>query len=192
MLNVSRLLPPFFPTTFQGSSFSQSRFFSNNLNWEVMELFELILSNANLDSEIASSICNSLAKALVLKLCEKANHFSQSSSLASNTYNRALQFMRRHFSLKSIEELANEVNVDPAYLSRIFRRFHKDTPYKFLVRLKMSHAASLLLTTGNLVKTSLLSSVSKTRFTSREPLKSVYGISPESFVKQRRQERQAI
>ena len=63
MLNVSRLLPPFFPTTFQGSSFSQNGF-SNNLNWEVMELFELILAML-LDSEIASSICNSLAKALV-------------------------------------------------------------------------------------------------------------------------------
>ena len=160
---------------------------------EVMELFELILSNANLDSAIASSICNSLAKALVLKLCEKANHFSQSSSLAWNTYNRALQFMRRnYFSLKSIEELANEVNVDPAYLSRIFRRFHKDTPYKFLVRLKMSHAASLLLTTGNLVKNIAFELGFENPFHFSRAFKSVYGISPESFVKQRRQEKQAI
>ena len=157
---------------------------------EVMELFELILSNANPDSASASSICNSLARALVLKLCEKANHFSNGGSLAWNTYNRALQFMRRnYFSLKSIEELANEVNVDPAYLSRIFRRFHKDTPYKFLVRLKMSHAASLLLTTGNLVKNIAFELGFENPFHFSRAFKSVYGISPESFVKQRRQER---
>ena len=157
---------------------------------EVMELFELILSNANLDSAYASSICNSLAKALVLKLCEKANHFSQSGSLAWNTYNRALQFMRKnYFSLKSIEELANEVNVDPAYLSRIFRRFHKDTPYKFLIRLKMSHAASLLLTTGNLVKNIAFELGFENPFHFSRAFKSVYGVSPESFVRQRRQER---
>ena len=157
---------------------------------EVMELFELILSNANLDSEYGASLCNSLAKALILKLCEKANHFSQSASLAWNTYNRALQFMRRnYFTIKSIEELANEVNVDPAYLSRIFRRFHKDTPYKFLIRLKMGHAASLLLTTGNLIKNIAFELGFENPFHFSRAFKSVYGVSPESFVRQRRQER---
>jgi AraC-like DNA-binding protein len=157
---------------------------------EVMELFELILSNANLDSEYGVSICNALAKALVLKLCEKAKHFSQTGSMAWNTYNRALQFMRRnYFSLKSIEELANEVNVDPAYLSRIFRRFHKDTPYKFLSRLKMGHAASLLLTTGYLVKNVAFELGFENPFHFSRAFKSVYGISPESFVKERRQEK---
>ena len=156
---------------------------------EVMELFELILSNANLDSEYGASICNSLAKTLVLKLCEKANHFSQSGSLAWNTYNRALLFMRRnYFSIKSIEELANEVNVDPAYLSRTFRRFHKDTPYKFLIRLKMGHAASLLLTTGNLVKNIAFELGYENPFHFSKAFKSVYGVSPESFVRERRQD----
>ena len=79
--------------------------------------------------------------------------------------------------------------VDPAYLSRIFRRFHKDTPYKFLVRLKMSHAASLLLTTGNLVKNIAFELGFENPFHFSRAFKSVYGISPESFVKQRRLER---
>jgi AraC-like DNA-binding protein len=165
-------------------------FFQISSIGEVMELFELILSNANLDSEYASSICNSLAKALVLKLCEKANHFSHSGSLAWNTYDRALQFMRKnYFSLKSIEELANQVNVDAAYLSRIFRRFHKDTPYKFLIRLKMGHAASLLLTTDNLVKNIAFELGFENPFHFSKTFKSVYGVSPENFVKQRRLDR---
>jgi len=37
-------------------------------------------------------------------------------------------------------------------LSRVFKSFHKETPYAFLVRLKMGRAASLLLKTDTLVK----------------------------------------
>jgi AraC-like DNA-binding protein len=96
---------------------------------------------------------------------------------------------RNYFSLKSIKELANEVNVDAAYLSRIFRRFHKDTPYKFLIRLKMGHAASLLLTTGNLIKNIASELGFENPFHFSRAFKSVYGISPECFVKQRRQEK---
>lgn len=168
----------------------RSGFFQISSIGEVMELFELILSNANLESAYGSSICNHLAMGLVLKLCEKANHFTSNGSLAWNTYNRALQFMRRnYFTLKSIQELANEVNVDPAYLSRIFRRFHKDTPYKFLVRLKMSHAASLLLTTENLIKNISYELGFENPFHFSRAFKSVYGVSPENFVKQRRLDR---
>lgn len=164
-------------------------FFQISSIGEVMELFELILSNANLDSEYGPSICNSLAKALLLKLCEKANGPSQNESLAWHTYDRVLQFIRKnYFSIKSIKELANEVHVDPAYLSRIFRRFHKDTPYKFLIRLKMGHAASLLLTTGNLVKNIAFELGFENQFHFSRTFKSVYGVSPENFVKQRRLE----
>ena len=181
---------PSFQQPFKAVHSGKAGFFQIISIGEVMELFELILSNANMDSQYGASICNSLAKALILKLCEKANHFSQSGSLAWDTYNRALQFMRRnYFSLKSIKELANEVNVDAAYLSRIFRRFHKDTPYKFLIRLKMGHAASLLLTTGNLIKNIASELGFENPFHFSRAFKSVYGISPENFVKQRREEK---
>ena len=162
-------------------------FFQISSIGQVMELFELILTNANLDSAYGSSICNSLAQALILKLCEKSNEASQSESLAWRTYDRALQFMRRnYFSIKSIKELANEVHVDPAYLSRVFRKFHNDTPYKFLIRLKMGHAASLLLTTESLSKNIAFELGFGNQFHFSRAFKSVYGLSPENFVKQRR------
>ncbi len=158
---------------------------------EIMDLFELILSNANLDSDHGVDICNSLAKALTLKICEKSNGLTQSESRAWDTYHRTLRYMRRnYFSIKSIEQLADEVNIDAAYLSRIFRRFHKDTPYRFLVRLKMGHAASLLLNSGKLVKNVAFELGFENPFHFSRAFKSVYGISPENFVKERQQENQ--
>ena len=53
----------------------------------------------------------------------------------------------------------------------------------------MSHAASLLLTTGNLVKNIAFELGFENPFHFSRAFKSVYGISPESFVKQRRLER---
>ena len=47
-----------------------------------------------------------------------------------------------------MKQLAEETHLDPAYLSRVFKRFHKESPYSCLVRMKMEHAASLLLKSG--------------------------------------------
>ena len=63
---------------------------------EVMELFELILSNGTRLRKCVIHLQFS-CKSSGLKLCEKANHFSNGGSLAWNTYNRALQFMRRNY-----------------------------------------------------------------------------------------------
>ena len=159
---------------------------------EIMELFELILSNANLESEHGVEICNSLAKALILKISEKSNGLTQSESRSWDTYHRTLCYMRRnYFTIKSIEQLADEVNIDAAYLSRIFRRFHKDTPYRFLIRLKMGHAVSLLLNSGKLVKNVAFELGFENPYHFSRTFKSVYGISPENFVKERQQENQS-
>tara|TARA_B100000242_G_scaffold7358_1_gene4796 strand:- start:2060 stop:3031 length:972 start_codon:yes stop_codon:yes gene_type:complete len=159
---------------------------------EIMDLFELILSNANLESENGDEICNSLANALILKICEKSSGLTQSESRSCETYHRTLRYMRRnYFTIKSIEQLADEVNIDAAYLSRIFRRFHKDTPYRFLIRLKMGHAASLLLNSGKLVKNVAFELGFENPFHFSRAFKSVYGISPENFVKERQRDNQS-
>jgi AraC-like DNA-binding protein len=53
----------------------------------------------------------------------------------------------------------------------------------------MGHAASLLLTTGYLVKNVAFELGFENPFHFSRAFKSVYGISPESFVKERRQEK---
>ena len=172
--------------TIEPSIKSNSGFFQIRSFGEIMELFELILSNATNDSQFRHSICSSLANALFFKICEKVNSRNKAGSRSQNTYNRVLQHMRNnYFHIKSMKQLAKEVNIDPAYLSRIFRRFHKETPYKFLIRLKMSHAASLLLKSDELVKSVAYEIGFQNQFHFSRCFKSVYGISPEKFIQQR-------
>ena len=154
---------------------------------EITNLFELILSNANFDSSYARSICNALTNALVFKICENAGVEEGSTTRAWTTYNRILQHLRtNYYRIKSIEQLADEMHVDAAYLSRIFKRFHKENPYKFLTRLKMSHAASLLLNSGDLVKHVAYELGYENPFHFSRSFKSIHGLSPENFVKERR------
>ena len=81
-----------------------------------------------------------------------------------------------------VEDLANELNIDAAYLSRVFKRFHNESPYKFLIRLKMGHAASLLLSSRRLVKDIAFELGFENPFHFSRTFKSVYGVSPEKFL----------
>jgi AraC-like DNA-binding protein len=143
----------------------------------------LILGNANSGSKNGLVICNLLAHSLILKVSELSQSSQNKPARSWDTYNRILLYLRKnYFRIKTIEELASEVNVDPAYLSRVFRRFHNESPYKFLIRLKMGHAASLLLSSRRLVKDIAYELGFENPFHFSRTFKSVYGVSPENFI----------
>jgi AraC-like DNA-binding protein len=120
---------------------------------------------------------------LILKVSELSQSSQNKPARSWDTYNRILLYLRKnYFRIKTIEELASEVNVDPAYLSRVFRRFHNESPYKFLIRLKMGHAASLLLSSRRLVKDIAYELGFENPFHFSRTFKSVYGVSPENFI----------
>ena len=114
---------------------------------EIIDLFELILSNANIEPHKSSAICDSLAKPLIIKLSkmpvrliipnpEPGKHTNEFFSTLEKTIIRS----RASSTLRTMQG-----NLDSAYLSRVFKRFHKEPPYKFSYQIEMSHAASLLL-----------------------------------------------
>jgi AraC-like DNA-binding protein len=141
------------------------------------------LGNANSGSTNGLVICNLLAHSLILKVSELSQSSQNKPARSWDTYNRILLYLRKnYFRIKTIEELASEVNVDPAYLSRVFRRFHNESPYKFLIRLKMGHAASLLLSSRRLVKDIAYELGFENPFHFSRTFKSVYGVSPENFI----------
>jgi AraC-like DNA-binding protein len=150
---------------------------------EIIELFELILSNANSGTVEGTSICNLLAQTVVLKTNEQRNSKIEKQARAWDTYKRIhLHLRNNYFRVRTIEELANELNVDPSYLSRVFKRFHNESPYRFLIRLKMGHAASLLLSSRRLVKDIAFELGFENPFHFSRTFKSVYGVSPENFL----------
>lgn len=58
-----------------------------------------------------------------------------------------IQYLQDHWTeLNSLGEIATACHLDPAYLCRLFQRFDLQSPYQFLLRLKINHAAERLRT----------------------------------------------
>jgi AraC-like DNA-binding protein len=149
---------------------------------QVTDMFEMLITNAQGESEYSRNICSNLVEALLFKISEQTIAEEISDKRAWATYERLRRHIQIHYvRLKSMAQVAEETNIDAAYLSRVFKRFHHSSPYKFLVRLKMGHAASLLLSPDNLVKKVADDLGYEDPFHFSRTFKSVYGISPEQF-----------
>ncbi len=151
---------------------------------ELVELFELLITNAMSETDYSGSICSALVETLLLKISEKTIHGGAANTRAWATYERIRRHIQENFiRLRTMTEVSEEIGIDPAYLSRVFRRFHHSSPYKFLIRLKMSHAAALLLSPDSLVKDVAAELQFEDPFHFSRSFKSVYGISPEQFTR---------
>ena len=150
---------------------------------EVAELYELLIRNAQTESRQSDRICAYLVETLLHKITEQTIAGGRADARAWATYDRIRQHIQIHYlRLKTMTELADEVAVDPAYLSRVFKRFHHLTPYQYLMRMKMRHAAALLLNPQTLVKEVAEELAFSDPFHFSRSFKSVYGMSPEQFM----------
>jgi AraC-like DNA-binding protein len=153
---------------------------------EVIDLLELLIRTAMSETGLSGRIRAALVETLLLKITEQTITGDATTTRAWTTFERIRRHMQEnHLRLKSITEVATETAVDPAYLSRVFRRFQRESPYRFLMRLKMSHAASLLLNADSLVKEVAAELGFADPFHFSRSFKSVYGVAPQQFVDRR-------
>lgn len=151
----------------------------------IEELFRQITKFGAEEDELSTLTCTRLAEVLLLQLRREFDSKSEPThSIAHSAYKRCRSYLRDHFlELESANELARATNVDPTYLSRLFRTFDQESPYKCLMRLKMGHAARLLIQQDLSVKeVSYLIGYSDQLQFSRS-FKRVYGVAPIHFKK---------
>ena len=86
----------------------------------------------------------------------------------------------------SIGEVADEANVDVSYLCRLFKKFDFQSPYKRLTRLRMNHAAGILIRDGLSVKQIAMELGYMDPFTFSKRFKTTMGLSPQRFVEKYR------
>jgi AraC-like DNA-binding protein len=119
---------------------------------------------------------------LILKITESRLPGEAVETPAFATYRRCRQYVQEHFlQLPSLAQIARKCHVDPAYLCRLFRRYDHQTPYQFLMRLKMNLAAERLQDPGLLVKQVAAEMGFDDPFHFSRAFKSVFGRSPEAF-----------
>lgn len=146
------------------------------------DIFEWMIRDGARGTSYSQSLCTTLLEYLVVRIADSLVTSTERPSAAKATYLRCRDFMTQHFKrLRSMDEVVSECDVDQAYLCRLFRRFDHQTPYRYLVRLKMNDAAERLRDPQVLVRQVATEAGYDDPFHFSRAFKQVMGISPDAF-----------
>jgi AraC-like DNA-binding protein len=149
---------------------------------EIQDVFDDLIENGSRNTRYSSRLCDVLLEYLVLKIADSSLPGDAPHSPAYATYQRCRRHIQTHYvELKSLVQIAKQCHLDPAYLCRLFRRYDHQSPYQFLMRLKMNQAAGRLLDPGTLVKQVAAELEFDDACHFSRAFKSVFGVSPEAF-----------
>lgn len=130
-------------------------------------------------------ICELLLEILLLRIREARVTRSGRSQQAFSTFDRCRAYLEQHWlQLQTAEEAAKACHIDAAYFSRLFTRFTGEAPYRFLLRLKMNHAATLL-EANRLPVQQAAAYFGMDPFHFSRVFKRVHGLSPRAFLNTR-------
>jgi AraC-like DNA-binding protein len=149
---------------------------------EIQAAFDELIHNGLKATRFSSRVCAVLLEYLILKIAESLMPWEAAQTPAFATYQRCRQYLQAHYlGLRSLSQAARQCHVDPAYLCRLFCRYAHQTPYQFLLRLKMNAAAQRLQDPGALVKQVAAELGFDDPFHFSRAFKKVFGLSPEAF-----------
>ena len=145
-------------------------------------LFDELIESGLHVGRHGAALCAALLDSLVLKIAAAKAPLGGAETLAFTTYQQCRQLIERHFlRLRTLEEIAGECHTNNSYLCRLFRRYDHQTPYQYLQRLKMNHAAARLQEPGVLVKQVAAETGFADAFHFSRVFKNILGLSPDSF-----------
>jgi AraC-like DNA-binding protein len=149
---------------------------------EAQGLFEELISSGTKGTRQSAELCVHLLECLLLKIAGARAPVAAKESRAFNTYQLCRQHVQQHFlRLKTLDQLAGECHADAAYLCRLFRRYDHQSPYQYLLRLKLNAAAERLKSSGALVKQVAGQVGFSDAFHFSRTFKAAYGLSPDAF-----------
>jgi AraC-like DNA-binding protein len=158
-----------------------------NVSWifppnEIQNVFDELIRCGQRGSRQSAALCAKLLECLVLKIAESRAPLAGVETLSFTTYRQCRQHIQQHFrQIRTLRQIAGECHVDAAYLCRLFRRYDHQSPYQFLMRLKMTLAAEWLQQPGALVKQVAEKAGFGDPFHFSRAFKSVFGLAPDAF-----------
>jgi AraC-like DNA-binding protein/quercetin dioxygenase-like cupin family protein len=153
---------------------------------EIQPLFDELIRNGQRGTRHTPEICRHLFAGLGVKLLEARAPLASADSPAFTTYQNCREHIRTHHArLRTLAQIARENHVDTAYICRLFRRYDHQSPYQFLMRLKMNAAAEQLTQPGALVKNVAADLGFMNPFHFSRVFKSVFAVAPDRFRKMR-------
>lgn len=119
----------------------------------IRRTFDTLIERGSRNSSYSRPLCAALAQQLLLMCREDAVDVGSTDTRAYATFRRVKNYIHAHYlELGSLDAVATACESDAPYLCRLFARFHDESPYHYLVRLRMQHAATMLLEGSSPIK----------------------------------------
>lgn len=148
----------------------------------IRRTFDTLIDRGVRKSKHARPLCSLIARELLLLCRDDAADQVNTDSPAFATYTRAKEFIEANFlRIQTLESAAKGCGVEAPYLCRLFSRYHDESPYQFLTRLRMDHASRLLLEEGASVGSVSAAMGFKDAFHFSRVFKSVHHVPPSRF-----------
>ncbi len=148
----------------------------------VQSVFDDLISQGLGDHADRDRQCATILRYLVLKIGELYRPADDTGAKAFATYERVRSHIAERFvTLTSLAEIATACEVDEAYICRLFRRFGRESPFQYLLHLRLNRAAELLQTTDTLVKDIAASLCFSDAFNFSRTFRHSFGVSPNEF-----------
>ena len=120
---------------------------------QVQQVFDDLIRHARGDHPDRQRMCRVAVQYLIMKIGDLAAPCGESSSGAFATYQRCRQFIEEHYlSVHSLHEVAAACRIDLTYLCRLFQRFGRERPFRYLQHLRLNRAAELIQNSDLMIK----------------------------------------
>jgi AraC-like DNA-binding protein len=150
---------------------------------ELEDAFEALIDEGAAGRLQASAIVALQLRILFLKMAGHAEMGEPAERRSRRTLRRCVDSVDRHFlEFRTIQEVAAACHVSVGHLTRSFMRFGYGSPYRYLTRRKMLHAAALL-DSGELLVREVADRLGMDPFQFSRVFKRVHGISPSDFAR---------
>jgi AraC-like DNA-binding protein len=149
---------------------------------EIARLWDELLVHGLSDSPYKSRICSIILEYLLYRIAEMAVSEKSTPSRSYLAYQNCRQYIKDNFlTVNSLKDIADACVIDHAYLCRLFKRYDTQSPYQYLLNLKMAYAADRFQEADVLVKEIAHKVGFGDQFHFTRIFKKFFGISPQLF-----------
>jgi len=153
----------------------------------LMEFFDLLIETGARATAAQDRLECLLLESLLVLAAEENEPSDSHQGKAYQTYLECRTYLENNLrKLRSMDGIATACHIDPAYLTRLFRRFAGETPHRVLTHLKMNAAALQLVRRQALVKEVAEEFGYADPYHFSKVFKKIHGLSPETYARGRR------
>jgi AraC-like DNA-binding protein len=154
----------------------------------IAEIFEHLIDAGKRDTPFRERMCRAISEYLLLRIAESTVPLGTVGTTTFETFQRCRQWMdQNHRRAQSLEQIAIECQVDESYMCRLFKRYAHQSPWQYVLRLKMRHAAQRLQERNTRVSDVAYEFGFTDPFQFSRSFRRVFGISPRTFMRLPRQ-----